>query len=100
MNGTLTQAVREITRSWRFLVAISLVVGFLLSGWTKVKTVAQIPEKVDSLKIVHDTQTAIMRRQVALERCLIILSAPPELRSILPRDSRRRCLTLAVQEPQ
>jgi len=38
----------------------------------RAEAVAQLPPKVDSLRAAHDTQTAILREQLRLQRCLVI----------------------------
>jgi len=38
----------------------------------RVQDVAALPPKVDSLRMAHDTQTAILREQLKLQRCLVV----------------------------
>jgi len=92
MNGTVVRVVRGIADSWKVIVTIGVILGFLLTGWTKVKTLAQTPEKVDSLKIAHDSQTAILRQQLQLQKCLVLLALDPKM-------GRMRCLTLTLGTP-
>lgn len=67
------------SNGWRksYTIAAALVTLLpLLSGafWlaTRLQAVAQLPSQVDSLRIAHDTQTAILRSQLQLQRCLVV----------------------------
>ena len=64
--------------------AILPLAAALLYIGARVQAVAQLPPKVDSLRMAHDTQTAILREQLKLQRCLVIYS-------------RQGCVALARQ---
>jgi hypothetical protein len=66
---------------WRLSYKIAAAIGTffpVIAGllWlaVRVQAVAQLPPKVDSLRMAHDTQTAILREQLKLQRCLVIYS--------------------------
>ncbi len=61
-NGRLSGLLRRIGDSWQGLAALVVIATLALAGWGKIKTVAQVPAKLDSLRFSHDTQTAILRR--------------------------------------
>src|SRR5260370_21288866 len=61
-NGRLSGLLRRIGDSWQGLAALGVIATLVLAGWGKIKTVAQVPAKLDSLRFSRDTQTAILRR--------------------------------------
>ena len=65
--------------NWRGAVKVLMVVGTIFSVLgvlslitAKTLAFAQLPPKIDSLRVAHDTQTAILREQLQLQRCLVI----------------------------
>ncbi len=64
---------------WRTPYKLALAAGTLLPllgglVWlaARVQAVAQLPAKIDALRIAHDTQTAVLRAHLQLDRCLVI----------------------------